>query len=250
MTYRNSICILALITAIAAGCSGPTEQMPFEDQVRTVVAATMAVQTDMAATQAPTEVQPERPASIPVTPLPFGEVFIYTLVDNGNLRVNPGFLFQVSRVMKKDTRLRLLGQSPGGEWFNVLSDEGINGWVSADIVLAAYDGPPPPVIFPKDVYEIIGSVFTELGTPVSGIGFAIVQGARRTDAVTDASGNFYAFLPQSLTGAWEVSYVSVACTSNTMDVNCNCISGRCGGAFPSFLSVSLPQTETLQFTWK
>ncbi len=52
-------------------------------------------------------------------------------VQNVNLRTNPGTLFTVSRVMPQNTRLRLLGQAPGGEWLSVMNDEGIAGWVNS-----------------------------------------------------------------------------------------------------------------------
>jgi hypothetical protein len=181
---------------------------------------------------------------------PFGEVYIYTFVQNVNLRVNPGLLFKVSRVLPENTRLRLLGTAPGGGWVFVRNDEGIEGWVSTDVVQIAYDGPPAPVIEPTDVYLITGKVTTEMGTPVTGIGYAIYQNDIRTDAVTDDTGQFYAYLPLSLSGAWNVGWVSVACTSNTMDVNCNCIGGRCGASFPVSVLVTLPPKEPLAFIWK
>jgi hypothetical protein len=146
--------------------------------------------------------------------------------------------------------LRLLGQAPGGEWLNVMNDEGIVGWVNVNIVLMAYDGPPAPVVEPTDALLVTGSVMTELGTPVSGIGFAVLQGARRTDAMTDENGQFYAYLPKTMSGTWTVSYISVSCKSNTMDAGCNCINGICGSAFPVNSTVQLPQVESVKIIWK
>ena len=216
----------------------------------TLVAETMAVYTQQApsitATYVPTA------TSIPVSPTTesFREIYIYTTVQNVNLRTNPGTLFTVSRVMPKNTRLLLLGQAPGGDWLYVKNDEGIAGWVSMDVVLMAYDGPPPPFVEPDGIFLVTGKVLTELDTPVSGIGFAVYQGSRRTDAKTDDSGQFYAYLPGNMSGVWSVGYSSIACTSNTMDANCNCKNNICGSPYPESAFVELPQTVPLSFVWK
>ena len=228
-------------------CSGtPTES--FDDQVETLVASTLAVHTpevlDPVITSIPTL------TDVPPTPEPFGEIYVYTSVQNVNLRTNPGTLFTVSRVMPQNTRLRLLGQAPGGEWLYVMNDEGIEGWVYINVVLIGYDGTPPPVVLPADVYTITGTVFTEAGSPVSGVGFAIINNELRTDTYTDEKGVFYAYLPRTLSGVWRVAYVSISCTSNTMDENCNCINNVCGAANPVDAYVELPQELELSFIWK
>lgn len=242
---RTSFVIL--IGVLLASCSGaPTET--FENQVETMVASTLAVHTP----DVPAPVSTSIPTLTiePPMPEPFGEIYVFTTAQNVNLRTNPGTLFSVSRVMPQNTRLRLLGQAPGGEWLNVRNDEGIEGWVNINVVLMAFDGPPPPIVEPTDAYLVSGSVFTEAGTPVSGIGFAIHQGNRRTDASTNAEGLFYAYLPRTLSGSWRVEQVSVSCTSNTMDSNCNCINNLCGSASPESMLTDLPQTNELNFIWK
>jgi len=107
---------------------------------------------------------------------------------------------------------------------------------------------------PTDVQMVTGRVLDANGLPVSGIGYAIEQQSAsktlRTDAVTDASGTFYAYLPQHLSGIWTASHVSVACTSNTMDADCNCLNGICGDTYPESATISLSTSEPLTFTWK
>ncbi len=242
----------ALLVIASLGCSSQITvfDTPVPVSAGTLVAGTLAVLTEQApsstATSTPTKTQ------IPATPTEekFGEVFVFVQVDNVNLRTNPGMLFQVSRVMANGTRLQLLGKAPGGEWLKVVNDEDVVGWVNVNVVSTGFDGPPPPVIEPKDVILVTGFVKSELGTPISGIGFSIMQGQRRTDAVTDETGQFYAYLPPNISGAWQVSYVSVSCTSNTMDENCNCINDICGTAYPVSATVQLPQNEPLNFVWK
>jgi hypothetical protein len=156
-------------------------------------------------------------------------------------------------VMAQGTSLEVNGQSPGSEWLYVKNEEGIFGWVGTVLVQGVVGIPPAPFVEPGDVLVVTGLVMTELGTPVSGIGFALTQvgfSNRRADALTDNEGRFHAYLPSNLTGTWVVEQVSVACTSNTMDANCTCKSGRCGEAIPRSVEITLPATGELNFVWK
>jgi hypothetical protein len=242
--------ILLILLSLACSTQVTVYGTPSYPNVETLVSGTLVVLTEHAPTATKTSLPTDTPVAASATPEEFGEVYVYTAVENVNLRVNPGLLFQVSRVLPQNTRLQLLGQSPGGDWVNVQNDEGIVGWVSHWVVTTDYQGPPLLVIEPEDVLMITGTVTTELGTPVSGIGFDLIQGSRRTDAITNGEGRFYAYLPANMSGTWTVKYVSVACTSNTMDVNCNCISNSCGTAHPESMTIQLPQSEPSNFVWK
>ena len=144
----------------------------------------------------------------------FISFYVATSADNVNLRTLPGTLFPVSRLLANGTRLKVLGHSPGGEWLYVQTDEQIFGWVLVALVKGGHDGGPTPLVEPQKVQLITGQVVDLLGIPISGIGFAVTQGsgakALRTDATTDDTGRFYAYLPISAGGQWLVSYVSVA----------------------------------------
>jgi len=174
-------------------------------------------------------------------------------VDNANLRTQPGTTFPVRRLLLKGTRVQVLGHAPGGEWLYVQTDEAVTGWVLYWLVGGGHDVSVAPLVEPQNVQVIHGMVIDRAGGPVSGIGFAVTQdtgpNAPRTDGTSDNTGPFYAFLPASASGTWYISQVSVACTSNTMDVNCNCI-GACGKADPESIAVTLPVESVLQFTWK
>lgn len=249
---RISWTMFFLWVILSLACS--SQVTVFETQsppnVETLVAGTLVVLTKTGPKATSTSAPTVTPVPASATPETFGEVYVYTTVENVNLRTNPGTLFKVSRVMPQNARLLLLGQAPGGEWLNVQNDEGIMGWVNVNVVQISYDGPPPPVAEPDGVLLVSGTVETESGTPVSGIGFSVYQGSRRTDAVTDADGRFYAYLPPNMSGVWTVEYVSVSCQSNTMDVNCYCVGGRCGTAYPGNTTVQLPQVGSLSFVWK
>jgi hypothetical protein len=185
---------------------------------------------------------------------PQPSIYVTTSADNVNLRTRPGTLFPVSRLLANGTRLQVQGRAPGGQWLYVLTDSNIFGWVLVDLVQGGHDGGPFPLVEPQDVQIIKGRVIDLSGVPITGIGFAITQGAGpkapRSDAATASSGQFYSYLPLSAGGLWQVSFVSVACTSNTMDANCKCLNGVCGHADPDSQLITLPYSGTLQFTWK
>jgi hypothetical protein len=248
--------ILLLLAVLAAGC-GTAPALSDADLLSTVVAQTLTA-VPSAAPQ-PTSVFPTSEStasaptetSVPETP---GIRYVYTQDDNVNLRIQPGTLFKVSRVMPKGSRLQLLGVAPGGDWLNVLNDENINGWVGAGLVDGGFDGPPLPIIIPVDVLTISGRVADVNGNPISGIGFAVTQktgsSTSRVDGMTDAAGTFYVFLPLSTSGNWTVEFVSVACTSNTMDADCQCVNNACGKPDPLSITITLPLPAPLSFTWK
>lgn len=256
---KPTLYTLILLLLLGPACT-PLQALSKEDQLATIVAKTLTAQPIFTPIPTITTEPPSTAtaASIPTDASPpvataSGEIFVRTIVQNVNLRTKPGTLFPVSRVMPQGTRLQALGLSPGGEWVYVLNDEGLNGWVGISLV-EELPAEQLPIVEPGDVQRVTGRVLDVNGIPISGLGYAIEgqSGSKslRTDAVTDATGTFYAYLPQSTSGVWTVSYVSIACTSNRMDANCNCLNGSCGMSYPESASISLPLSEPLTFTWK
>lgn len=256
---KTFILLLISLPLLVSACM-PSETLPRDDQLSTIVAKTLTARP--VSTSFPTSTA--RPLSTatsistptetsPAIATTNGTLFVRTVVQNVNLRTNPGMLFQVSRVLPQGTRLQVLGFSPGGEWVNVLNDENINGWVGVHVV-EEFPVEQFPTVNPTNVQLITGRVLDANGLPVSGIGYAVEQQSAskslRTDAVTDATGMFYAYLPPSLSGVWTVSLVSVSCVSNTMDADCNCLNNLCGTSYPLSASVTLPVNKPLSFTWK
>lgn len=256
---NRTLTILILVLLLGTACT-PTPSISRDDKLATIVALTLTAQPAFS----PVPIFTSKPVptstttSIPTEDSPAvvtssGPLYINTSVQNVNLRTLPGTLFPVSRVMPQGTRLQALGLSPGGEWVYVLNDEGINGWVGIQVV-NEFPVQQVPSVEPGDVLRITGRVLDANGHPVSGIGFAITQQTAsknlRTDSKTDDSGTFYAFLPQNIAGVWNISQVSIDCTSNIMDANCNCLSGTCGRSYPESVSISLPTNDPLIFTWR
>jgi hypothetical protein len=241
--------LLFLATVLVTGC-GAAPTLPAADVLSTIVAGTLTAVPP--SVQAPTST-PVAATSEPAptsTPETSGIRYVYTRVDNVNLRVQPGTLFKVSRVLRMNSKLQALGLAPGGRWLNVLNEEGINGWVGIDLVQGGFDGPPLPVVTPKEVITVSGRALDAGGNPVSGIVFAVMQNTLRTDAFTDETGTFYAYLPITAYGDWTVEFISVDCASNSMDAECKCVGGVCGKPDPERAIVTLPQSAPLSFIWK
>jgi hypothetical protein len=205
------------------------------------------------ATTLPTPISTATPAGSP-TPTLYAPVELTLSVDNVNLRTNPGFLFAVRTLLPVDTHVKILEQSVGGEWLHIQTDDGTDGWLYTVLVAPDLDLSGIPAVTPADVPIITGKVADEAGKPVSGITFSISQGSGSTEqtntATTDASGQFYAYMPAKASGMWAVIYTAISCTSNKMDKDCNCVGGTCGTANPSAINVILPQSEDVLFTWK
>jgi len=248
---KNILPVLVLFFAVlACGVTGTSTSTP--DTLGTVVAETLTsmpvIPTLVEATPNPATFTPI-PIPASSTPDGAGAHYVTTQAQNVNLRVNPGRLFKVSRVMAQGTRLQLTGIAPGGQWLNVINDEGVVGWVGVDFV-SGFEAAPLPVVNPKDVLVVTGTVVDVSGNPVSGIGFAVVQASQREDATTDETGTFYAFLPTKFPGAWVVSFISVACISDAPDDKCRCVGDTCGAPYPETASITLPLSTPLSFVWK
>ena len=244
---RSAFGIFSIAAWIVA-CT-PSAPTPEPGEVQTVVAVTFAAMT----VSAPTNTPPAPGLTAEATAEVFVPYIVRTSAQNVNLRLGPGMLFQVSRVMAQGTALEVHGVSNGGEWLYVKNDEEIFGWVGVNVVEGVKSDVFVPSVEPGNLFIVTGIVKTELGVPVSGIGFALTQAgfpSRRTDAVTDGTGRFYAYIPATLSGSWTVEYVSVACSSNTMDANCNCKGGGCGEAEPRSVDISVPFSGDLVFVWK
>jgi uncharacterized protein YgiM (DUF1202 family) len=177
-------------------------------------------------------------------------------VDNLNVRISPGYLFDVLMVVQPTDALNVLGKAPGGEWINIKTENEVEGWVFAELLESEVDLEQVPVREPKEVALIKGRVLDGAGTPIQGVGFDIQQGdeadAVNNPAVTDAEGYFYSYLPATASGSWTVTQVGIACKSNVWsDSTCATYkAGYTGEVDPPSLTVSLPQGNPLAFTWK
>jgi hypothetical protein len=187
---------------------------------------------------------------------PYVPFTIATTVENAVLRAGPGALFNAKTTLALNSQLTVIGVAPGCEWIFVITTFDTTGWVFAGLLEVKPELAIVPLIQPADVQLVRGQVLGPDRHPITGIQFALIEGVGatgtppRTDAVTDSNGIFYAFLPLTAAGTWTVSYTAIACTSNLMNANCQCITGDCGKPDPEITTVSLPATGMLTFGWK
>lgn len=187
----------------------------------------------------------------------FEPFFVTTWAENVALRQGPGYLFLRIGLLPKDTTLTILGRSRGDEWALAQTRDGRVGWIFIQLVRAdAGKWNTVPYSEPLGAQLITGFVRDAAGVPISGIQFALTQGngslAPRTDAMTDSTGTFYAYLPAEARGQWYLSYTAIACSSNVMDAKCAPKNGVGGRPYPESQYISLPLTGagSFQFTWK
>lgn len=251
---KYSITFFVFVSLILSGCGVLGTPAPTPDKLATIVAATLtsippASSTPEAATSEPFMLTPT-PSLVTSTPEAAGTRYVYTSAQNVNLRIGPGRLFQVSRVLAQGTRLELLGIAPGDKWVEVKSDEGITGWVDGQLVAGDFDGLQPPVVNPENVVTITGIVSNDNG-PITYLGIAIVQGDQFDEGYTDTTGQYYIYLPKTLKGEWTLQQYAVDCRSNTMDANCHCVGGTCGTLNPSNYRLTFPLSNTFyRFGWQ
>ncbi len=242
--FRALVGLLVLLTAGACSAlSTPTATATIEPSSTPVKTATTL----------PTPISTATPSG-PPTETPFAPFEATLSVDGINLRTNPGYLFAIKETLSVNSSIKVLGQAKGGEWLEVQAADGTQGWVFTQLVSSDVDLTGIPLIEPTDVQLLTGKVQDASGKPVSGLQFAITQTTGSTEeqnnAVTDATGQFYAYMPTRSSGMWAVIYTAISCSSNRMDQNCNCAGGVCGTVDPSAINVILPQTEDVLFTWK
>ncbi len=241
--------LLCLAVLLTGGCSALGSTPP---------ASTPSFPVSASFTPIATFTKVVSPSATTPTPVQtFEPFFASTWADSVALRQGPGYLFLRIGLLPKDTTVTILGRSRGGEWALAQTRDGRVGWIFIQLV-EADEGiwSTVPYSEPIGAQVITGVVKDTAGVPVSGIQFALTQGAGslapRTDAMTDSSGTFYAYLPADARGQWYLSYTAIACTSNMMDPKCAPRNGAGGRPYPEGQYVTLPLTGVgpLQFTWK
>jgi hypothetical protein len=198
---------------------------------------------------------PSLPALTPTSsasPTPFTPFSVNPSVDNLKIRSNPGYLFDALLMAQQTDPLTVQGKAPGGEWIAVQTADGVEGWVFAELVKSDVDLEKVPAREPKDVVLIKGRVLDATGIPIRGVTFETKQGDLTNEVITDSNGDFYSFLPADSSGAWTVTQTAVACPSNVWsDSSCSVYkAGYTGTVIPQTLTVTLPQSNPLAFTWK
>jgi hypothetical protein len=253
--------ILLTFTLLLTGCNLPNNQT----QVTLTMPPTLEVRTLQPFIEAATKTPPVLPtvaatpqAEATILPEPtqgdYVPFSISPFVNNVKLRTNPGYLFPARIMVHQTTSLIVHGRSQGNEWIYVEAPDKIYGWVYGKLFNEDQRLFQAPLVEPGEVQIVRGKLLDLAGQPVSGVQFALTQGSGsnplRNDANTDENGEFIAFMPLESSGTWTITYTAISCTSNKMDSSCNCQDNICGNVEPASQQVSLPNRDTILFTWK
>ncbi len=192
-----------------------------------------------------------QPAS---TQAPFEPFDASVWADHVNVRTQPGYLFPSLLQLNEGDQFTINAKAPGDEWLSIELVDGITGWIYIMLVKMDYDLRQIPIQKPEGVQIITGQLLTPAGEPINGVQFAITQagasGEQRTDATTDQTGIFTAFLPPEAAGVWTVTYTAISCSSVIHDAACNTRPEYAGTVNPPSQTVTLPDPDMLQFIWK
>ena len=252
MFKRTLLCVL--IALAVTGCSRSAASTPTPTSTPIATLIVDATLLPVAGQQIPVVVVTPTPN---VSPTPFISFTVKPNVDNLKLRANPGLTFEALILLQQTYNLTVIGAAPGGQWLNVKTESSMEGWVFAQYVTSSVSVSQMPVVQPKNVQVIKGHVADASGAPMAGIGFDLNQGAEphaySDSVVTDASGDFYSFIPTDASGSWTVSYTSPDCKSPVWaDSTCKIYkTGITGSVDPATQTVIVPQTGApLTFTLK
>jgi hypothetical protein len=244
---KSWILTLVIVPLFLAGCTKTASAT-----LPTLTVPPQGTAAPILATATPMLVAPLQTPAPTVNPATFTPFPAEPLVDTLKLRVGPGYLFDALILINQGESVQVQGKAPGGEWINVETEDGTRGWVFAQLLKSDRDLQAIPVIQPQDVTLIKGKITDITGLPISGALFALVQGEERNEAVSDASGEFFAFFSTEASGEWAVSFESTSCPSNVwQDAACTTYkNGYTGTVDPASLSITLPQDGTLTFLWR
>lgn len=162
-------------------------------------------------------------------------------VQNFKLRSGPGFLFDTVSLYDENTTVSVYGRSQGDGWFFVSTPDSRSGWMKADYITLSNKLEKLPVIGYSDASLISGHVQNSSGNPMTGIGIVLfpassTSASDQDNAVTDHLGNFYLFVPKSISGNYTIGVNAYNCQSNAVDAQCQFLYG-----FPSAQTLTLPR---------
>lgn len=186
----------------------------------------------------PTPTVSARPAA---TATPFLPQKGIITVQNFKLRSGPGFLFDTVSLYDENTTASVYGRSQGDGWFFISTPDSRSGWMKADYISLPGKLEQLPVIGYSAASLISGHVQNSNGEPMTGIGIVLFPASStntsdQDNAVTDHLGNFYLFVPKSISGNYTIGVNAYNCQSNAVDAQCQFLYG-----FPSAQTLSLPR---------
>jgi hypothetical protein len=259
---NKSILVFTVIACLLSACARAPEPYPtlngteLPNSLYTACFAAPGSHQGPSETPFPTVTETPPPPAPTNTATPFLPFSVAVMVENVNLRSNPGYLFPVIRILRQGTILRVSGRSPGGEWFYAAAPDGLEGWVFGMLLDADARLPEVPLRVPLNALTLQGRVLDGRAIPIQGVVFGVMKGsgpnAPVNTVVTDSSGMFYSFMPVGSNGKWTVTHTAIACLSNVWQPGgCESYKPEYQGLVePPSVEITLPHDGLLMFTWK
>ncbi|MGD0708945.1 MAG: hypothetical protein ABSA51_10905 [Anaerolineaceae bacterium] len=203
-----------ILTIFATGCRSQATAEPTLYPTRTA-----SVETSQTAT--PTALPAETPTITP-TPEP---VTAQVATATANLRRGPSMLDDVLSQINLGELVRVDGLAPGGEWAKVTTESAATGWMKLALLNFGTQTPSLPTISITDEYAIKGKVTDSTGKPLQDILLSLNRTVGdvyfENRMVTNADGEFYAFIPSQHVGTWTLEITGANCTATIVDQSCH-----------------------------
>ena len=255
--YFRLLIPISIALILLIGCA-PQAATPSPGDIQTALAQTLTA--EPSATVPPTEAPTKTPApsSTPYqTPTATSSPPISGTIqaDFLNLRAGPSTFFEIINTFVKDTDLTALERTPDNRWVKVeieFEDEPTaEGWMATDFLALNGEVSSLPLATINEGQIIRGRVEDTEGNPIPGINVATLlqydDVDLRTDVVSNDNGDFEVYLPEGLTGTFDIQIVSWLCESPIADLNCQ-LSGYIQVIDRTF--ITLPQEEDILFTYE
>ncbi|MEJ2484920.1 MAG: SH3 domain-containing protein [Anaerolineales bacterium] len=252
LLVASSFAVILLISC------APQAATPSPGDIQTALAQTLTAQPSetVPPTTAPTKTP--APSSTPyqtATPTTSPPISGSIQADFLNLRTGPSTFFEIINTFVKDTALTALERTPDNRWVNVeieLEDEPtVEGWMATDFLELNGEVSSLPLAAISEGQIIQGRVEDTEGNPIPGVNVATLlqydDVDLRTDVVSNDNGDFEVYLPEGLTGTFDIQIVSWLCDSPIADLNCQ-LSGYIQVIDRVF--ITLPQEEDILFTYE
>lgn len=210
-----------MLLVLAAGCGSASTDKQTATQVPKV---TLIVST---LTPEPPTATPEPTMTPTITPSPTPEWPMkgVVVVENLNMRTGPSTAYTYIAGYPENTTVAVLATAPGGEWVRVETPDDKTGWMYVNFLDLNGDVDNLPREEITDSLIVSGKVIDSSGESIEGIDVAVIH--RMFDSVVQINtlsnkyGEFYAYIPPVITGAWEVQIVGISCDSRIVNSSCS-----------------------------
>jgi hypothetical protein len=152
-----SFLTLVLIAWVAAACQQQQVAVDATDTLAPIVSLTPRSTATPVPSRTPTPTLTLTPSISPIPPtasstptptVPPPVIGVVQSVQDVNIRDGPGTGFDAVVALRPGTGVEVLGRSPDGAWYNIVMEDGREGWISATLVYIQPSATPPPSLTP------------------------------------------------------------------------------------------------------